>query len=343
MMIQATTQDVASVQRIALVPSILEAVAQLTGLRFTCIARVTPDTWTACAVRDQLGLGLLPYDTLDVATTFCGEVMATGVGIAVDAASDHKHWQSRSALSFHDLESFISVPIRGSGGTRFGTLCGFDSEPAALSGTAALASMSLFSELISQQLQDERAAEDMQESLRLKLRHETTLPQVFSQVVDGLRGAYPQRDIVLQLSGSAPVFCDAGRLAQLCFNLVKNALVFGDAAAPVAVSVRINDNQVQLAVTNHGPQLSADTMARVFKPFWRAPAAMPHEGLGLGLFVASEIARAHGGAVSVTSSAPLTTFMFTLNGGRSLDLDTDTAASAPLFNARLAPRGMVEQ
>lgn len=326
-MIQATTEDVVAVQRIALVPSILEAVAQLTGLRFTCIARVTPDTWTACAVRDQLGLGLLPYDTLDVATTFCGEVMATGVGIAVDAASGHKHWQGRSALSFYDLESFICVPIRGSAGNCFGTLCGFDSEPAALTGTAALASMTLFSELISQQLQDELDGEDVPASLQLKLRHDTTLAQVFSQVVDELRGAYPEREIVLQSSGDGAVFCDAGRLAQLCFHLLKNAIVFGDPAAPAGISVRINDNQLALAVTNHGPQLSADTMARMFNPFWRAPAATPHEGMGLGLFIASEIARAHGGAITASSSALLTTLLFTLNGGRSLDPDPGTAAS----------------
>jgi len=342
-MILATTEDVAAVQRIALVPSILEAVAQLTGQRFTCIARVTPDTWTACAVRDQMGLGLLPYDTLDVATTFCGEVMATGVGIVVDAASDHKHWQGRSALSFHDLESVISVPIRGSEGNCFGTLCGFDSEPAALSGTAALASMTLFSELISQQLQDERDGGDKQASLLLQLRHESTLAQQFSRVVDELRSAYPERDILLQSCGGGTVFCDAARLAQLCFNVLKNAIDFGDAASPAGVSVRINDNQVELAVTNHGPQLSADTMARMFKPFWRAPDTTAHEGLGLGLFVASEIARAHGGALTVTSSALLTTLLFTLNGGRSLDPDPGIASPLPFLQLQPEAGRMAER
>lgn len=339
-MTQATIEDVAAVQRIALVPSILEAVSQLTGLRFTCIARVTPETWTACAVRDQLGLGLLPYDTLDVATTFCGEVMATGKGIVVDDASNHKAWQGRSALSFYDLESAISVPIRGAEGRYFGTLCGFDSQPAALSGTAALASMTLFSELISQQLRDERDGDDNHAALQLQLRHESALEDVFAQVVKELRGAYPERELLHQSTGGGTVFCDAGRLAQLCFHLLKNAIVFGDAAAPVGLSVRIDNSQVELAVTNHGPALSADTMARLFKPFWRARTGTLDEGLGLGLFVAGEIARAHGGAVTVTSSGLLTTFMFSLNGGRSLHPEPDQKSTFPFPQARPRPDRM---
>lgn len=338
-MTQATFADVAAVQRIALVPSILEAVAQLTGLRFTCIARVTPETWTACAVRDQLGLGLLPYDTLDVATTFCGQVMATGKGIVVDAASNDRAWQGRSALSFYELESCISVPIRGYEGKCFGTLCGFDSQPSALSGTAALASMTLFSELISRQLESERDGADAQAALLLKLRHESNLSQVFAQVVDELRGAYPEREILLQSSDDGTVFCDAGRLAQLCSNLLKNAIVFGDAASPVGISVCIDDHHVELAVTNHGPQLSDDTMARMFQPFWRARTNPSHEGLGLGLYVVSEIARAHGGAVTVTSSALLTTFLFKLDDGRSMIADLAAQTVAALPREPVVPRG----
>jgi signal transduction histidine kinase len=66
-------------------------------------------------------------------------------------------------------------------------------------------------------------------------------------------------------------------------------------------------------VTNHGPEMSDDTIGHLFKPYWRAAAKSPHQGLGLGLFIVGEIARSHGGAMTVTSTDELTTFMFKLD------------------------------
>ena len=59
------------IQAIGAVPKILETVAAMTGLRFVCIAHVTQDSWTACAVLDKLEFGLKPGDPLDVTTTLC--------------------------------------------------------------------------------------------------------------------------------------------------------------------------------------------------------------------------------------------------------------------------------
>ena len=56
----------------------LEAVAAMTGLRFACVARVTGDSWTTCAVLDRLEFGLKIGDGLDVSTTLCEEVRDTG-------------------------------------------------------------------------------------------------------------------------------------------------------------------------------------------------------------------------------------------------------------------------
>jgi GAF domain-containing protein len=119
-MLPYSDSDVAAVQRIALIPSILQTVSQITGLRFTCIARMTPQSWTACAVYDELALGLQPGDALAI-----GDVPA----------------QAPPSLSGY--ASFISVPIRRQDGSCFGTLCGIDPLPSALAGTPALASMTL--------------------------------------------------------------------------------------------------------------------------------------------------------------------------------------------------------
>jgi hypothetical protein len=62
-------RDLAAIERIEAVPTILRTIRESTGLRFTLIARVLPDRWVACAVHDELDFGLRPGGELDVATT----------------------------------------------------------------------------------------------------------------------------------------------------------------------------------------------------------------------------------------------------------------------------------
>src|SRR3954452_22073162 len=83
----ALTADIASVQRISAVPTILETVAATTGLGFVCIARVTRDTWASCAVLDKLNFGLRVGDGLDVASTLCAEVRDTEKAVVIDCVS----------------------------------------------------------------------------------------------------------------------------------------------------------------------------------------------------------------------------------------------------------------
>ena len=58
----------------------------------------------------------------------------------------------------------------------------------------------------------------------------------------------------------------------------------------------------ELSVTNDGPAIAPEIMAHLFKPFARSAADSRQAGLGLGLYIASEIARSHGGAITVTST-----------------------------------------
>ncbi len=66
-----------------------------------------------------------------------------------------------------------------------------------------------------------------------------------------------------------------------------------------------------MAVTNEGPAIPAQVMQRLFKPYARVPTGEPQAGLGLGLYIAAEIARAHDGAIDVVSTEDHgTTFTF---------------------------------
>lgn len=65
-------------------------------------------------------------------------------------------------------------------------------------------------------------------------------------------------------------------------------------------------------MSNHGKGLSSDLIAQLFKPFWRASSNGEDQGLGLGLFIVSEIAHSHGGNMDVTSKNGTVSFSFSM-------------------------------
>jgi signal transduction histidine kinase len=93
-------------------------------------------------------------------------------------------------------------------------------------------------------------------------------------------------------------------------NLLANALTHGDPSSPVRVYARSDDQLFELSVANLGDPIPPDTVDRLFQPFTRAPAESYQEGLGLGLYIASEIARAHEGTLEVDSTPDETRFTF---------------------------------
>jgi signal transduction histidine kinase len=135
---------------------------------------------------------------------------------------------------------------------------------------------------------------------------ETTLEQVIAEV----QSAWPDRVILSEVALSRPVAYDSARISQLFSNLLANALTHGDPAGPVRVSARSDDSGFELSVANFGEPLSPATINRLFLPFSRASAAPGQQGLGLGLYIASEIARAHEGSLEVASSPEETRFTF---------------------------------
>jgi signal transduction histidine kinase len=106
-----------------------------------------------------------------------------------------------------------------------------------------------------------------------------------------------------------PVNCGSGRIAQLFSNLLGNALTHGSAANPVRVRTQTRDDAFELSLANSGDPIPPAAMERLFQPFYRV-AIERSLGLGLGLYIASEIARAHGGTLGVDSSRDETRFTF---------------------------------
>ncbi|KIU49400.1 MULTISPECIES: ATP-binding protein [Pseudomonas] len=128
------------------------------------------------------------------------------------------------------------------------------------------------------------------------------LDTALRQVASELQRVYPQRVIRLHIDDLSGMCCDRERITQLLSNLLANALNHGDANSPVDVSARIEQQVFTLGVHNQGAPIAPAVMAQLFQPFSRPLDGTPQSGLGLGLYIANQIALAHGGRMEVVSS-----------------------------------------
>jgi phosphoserine phosphatase RsbU/P len=144
----------------------------------------------------------------------------------------------------------------------------------------------------------------------LRRNAEQPLQPMLHQVVDELRAANPDRTIEEHYDLTRSVNCDRARMGQMLSNMVGNALLHGASDRPVRVEAATTSEMFELAVANEGEPIPAVAMAKLFQPFVRGEARASKQGLGLGLYIASEIARAHNGTLSVVSSEKETRFTF---------------------------------
>lgn len=366
---------------------LLRAVVEITGLRFACVARVTRDSWTTCAVLDQIGFGLKPGDELDVATTLCSEVRDSNAPIVIDKASEDNVYCKHPTPLMYGFESYISIPLYRANGEYFGTLCALDPLSANVSNQKIISAMNTFSEVISMQLEaeqrydaseaalaDERVTAELREQFIAVLGHDLRTPlgaimtgtelllqrgleqqantvvesirrsgdriaRLVDDVMDFARGRlgggitldmedahdlagnlrdvvvelqriYPQRSIEFEPEDVGTLRCSPDRISQLFANLLNNALTYGAPDRPVKGVLRRQEGTLVIAVTNHGTPIPPEVLPHLFQPYWRGSKKNPHAGLGLGLYIASEIARSHRGELHVHSNAEATTFTF---------------------------------
>ncbi|HEX8431160.1 MAG TPA: ATP-binding protein [Longimicrobium sp.] len=368
--------DIAAIQRIGAVPTILRVISEITGLRLALVARVTPESWTACAVLDRMDFGLSVGAELAVATTLCSEVRDTLEPIIIEHASQDLHFRAHPTPKLYGFESYISLPIFRADGEYFGTVCALDAAPsAALRDEKTVATIALFAELISTQLVAEEASaldrealareretaalreqfiavlghdlrnplssivtgseflleldpgptertileriassgermarliDDVMDFARGRMgggmpldREEVDIAALVAEVAGEIASAHPERTVRLSLSAAGAASVDRSRAAQMVSNLVANAVQYSPSGAPVEVAVNGGDDVV-IAVTNQGEPIPRELISRLFDPYVRGERR--GAGLGLGLFIASEIARAHGGAINAEST-----------------------------------------
>jgi len=135
------------------------------------------------------------------------------------------------------------------------------------------------------------------------------LTPVLEQVIAELKSVWPDVAIEASIDIEEPVNCDRGKMGQLFSNLLGNAILYGDQGKPVRVSARTINGVFELAVTNYGAPISDKAMVNLFKPYTRGERPS-QQGLGLGLYIALQIAQAHGGTLKASSNVEETRFVF---------------------------------
>ncbi len=144
-------------------------------------------------------------------------------------------------------------------------------------------------------------------------REDTELEPVLQQVVTELKLIYPKREITCNFKITEPVNCDSFRIAQLVSNLVANAITHGYADSPVHIYAFHNNGNLEVSVRNNGGPIPKELQENIFSPFTREIDRPSRNGLGLGLYISSEIARAHNATLSFTTTAEETCFTFQMN------------------------------
>lgn len=143
------------------------------------------------------------------------------------------------------------------------------------------------------------------EAGELELRPEPCdLGEIARHAVSLFQSAPWDERFVLAIPDEAVVVsCDGARILQVVTNLVSNAIKYSSEASPIRVALEPHEDQVTLSVSDRGIGIPPGELRAIFDPFRRGESSRrTTAGVGLGLFVARRIVRAHGGRMEVEST-----------------------------------------
>jgi signal transduction histidine kinase len=146
--------------------------------------------------------------------------------------------------------------------------------------------------------------------LRLS-RRPTDLAELCRQAVDTLAPAAAERGVALEAHAPGPLQADLdpGRITQVVYNLVSNALKFTPPGGRVTVRAEASDGSATVSVTDTGAGMGPSQLDRLFRPFSQVhdPASVKRaedKGTGLGLYISKGLVEAHGGSIRADSAGP---------------------------------------
>ena len=154
----------------------------------------------------------------------------------------------------------------------------------------------------------DRLVDDMLDSSRLEMgrlsmqREPTDLCGIVTEVLNRFGPQLEAANMPLVVIAPRAVRgrWDPYRIEQVVTNIVANAIKYGQ-AKPLRLEVSEQGGRARVAIRDHGTGIRREDCARIFQEFERVPSEHAVGGLGLGLFIAKEIVRAHGGKIWVAS------------------------------------------
>lgn len=131
---------------------------------------------------------------------------------------------------------------------------------------------------------------------------------LLSGEIEQIRAARPECAIEFAIAGDCRGRWDGRRLQQVLCNLVVNAVTHGAPDTPVSVEVEGGVSELRIRVGNRGDAIPEAKLRELFQPLTRGTGDTSAPGMGLGLYIVSEIAKSHGGSVTARSDASTTIF-----------------------------------
>jgi PAS domain S-box-containing protein len=125
------------------------------------------------------------------------------------------------------------------------------------------------------------------------------LAEAVKEGVDRLRGAADdaRSPITIEIDGPITARWDRLRIEQVLTNLISNSIKYA-AGTPIHVAATVDARDAVVTVQDKGPGIAEQDLPRIFERFERAASTRHYGGMGLGLYVARQIAEAHGGSIT---------------------------------------------
>ena len=129
------------------------------------------------------------------------------------------------------------------------------------------------------------------------------LETIIKELVEDLQRTTDRHQLIEHYSPTGTVFADKERIGQVVINFITNAIKYSPKTDKIIISTEMNDDEVMVCVEDFGVGISQENLHRVFEQFYRVTGDMQHTfpGLGLGLYISSEIIKREGGRIWVDS------------------------------------------
>ncbi len=139
------------------------------------------------------------------------------------------------------------------------------------------------------------------------IRRQVDISQLITLIVDGQKRKHKEREIELHADEPKTIMhLDDEAIKMLLLNLIDNALKYSPETKPINIDLYRDTNQMMLIVSDQGVGISSGEKTKIFNKFYRVgnEETRSSSGTGLGLYIAHEIAKQHGGSLGLIDNKP---------------------------------------